>query len=105
MEKKGFTEKMRFDFDTTKSCEIKIKTGIWCRATPNEFRSWKGERRIVRWIKNEEIIEPYDGPVYYMGSNKLDKSKSKVGYAFLHEIDPRAQYSKQRETEHFTIKK
>jgi len=51
MEKKGFTEKMRFDFDTTKSCEIKIKTGIWCRATPNEFRSWKGERRIVRWVK------------------------------------------------------
>jgi hypothetical protein len=39
-----------------------------------------------------------------MGSNKIDKSDPKDGYAFLHDIDPRLQYSKQRQTEHFTIK-
>jgi hypothetical protein len=104
MEKRGNTEKIRYDFDTTKCCEIKIKTGLWCRSTPNEFRSWKGERRIVRWNKDEMIIEEYNGPVYYMGSNKIDKSDPKDGYAFLNNIDPHLQYSKQRATEHFTIK-
>jgi hypothetical protein len=104
MEKRGNTEKIRYDFDTTKCCEVKIDTGLWCRSTPNEFRSWKGERRIVRWNKDEMIIEEYNGPVYYMGSNKIDKSESKCGYAFLSDVDPRLQYSKQRQTEHFTIK-
>ena len=104
MEKRGNTEKIRYDFDTTKCCEIKIKTGLWCRSTPNEFRSWKGERRIVRWNKDEMIIEEYNGPVYYMDSNKIDKSDPKYGYAFLNDINPRLQYSKQRATEHFTIK-
>lgn len=104
MEKRGNTEKIRYDFDTTKCCEIKHDNGKWYRSTPNEFRSWKGERRIVRWNKDEMIIEEYNGPVYYMGSNKIDKSDPKDGYAFLSDIDPRLQYSKQRATEHFTIK-
>jgi hypothetical protein len=50
------------------------------------------------------IIEEYNGLVYYMGSNKIDKSDPKDGYAFLNNIDPHLQYSKQRATEHFTIK-
>jgi len=104
MEKRGNTEKIKYDFDTTKSCEIKHNNGKWYRSTPNEFRSWKGERRIVKWDKTDWNIEEYNGPVYYMGSNKIDKSDPKDGYAFLHEIDPRLQYSKQRQTEHFTVK-
>ena len=83
---------------------MKHDNGIWYRGTPYEFRSWKGERRIVRWNKDEMIIEEYNGPVYYMDSNKIDKSDPKYGYAFLNDINPRLQYSKQRATEHFTIK-
>ena len=69
-EKRGNTEKMRYDFQTASNLEIflPIKKD-WYRVTSREFRSWTGKRRI-----NE--VE-YDGPVYLFGMNKrVNKSSS-----------------------------
>jgi hypothetical protein len=71
MEKQGFTEKVKYDFNTVYSTEVEIN-GTFYRTTANEFRSWGGKRRIfVTKDKNNPYYEEYNGPIYYYGSNKI----------------------------------
>ena len=66
--------KLKYNFNTAGCLEVEYKPGAWSRVTPNSFRSWLGPRRID--------FEPYDGPVYYEGTNfpytplKNDKNRT-----------------------------
>jgi hypothetical protein len=69
MEKKGNTEKLKYDFNTASNLEIfMINLDGWYRVTSREFRSYNGKRRI-----NSEL---YKGPVYIYNTNKkVNKTK------------------------------
>lgn len=75
-EKRGHTEKITYDFNTSGVLEILLK-GIWRRTTCREFRSFDGERRITEPTKTElgNVVVPmrtykYEGPVYMFDTNK-----------------------------------
>jgi len=75
-EKRGETEKLRFDFNTAGLLEIYMKEQ-WYRVTAREFRSFDGLRRISEPTKVElgNVQVPmhtyeYWGPVYMFGTNK-----------------------------------
>jgi hypothetical protein len=80
-EKKGNTEKLIYDFNTTECCEVQISNSQWCRVTPREFRSNSRPRRISE--------KTYDGPIYYYGTNQKVKPENiyKEGLLFIHEVD------------------
>lgn len=77
-EKRGETEKLRYDFNTAGVLEVFIpKLNGWYRVTGREFRSFDGKRRItlpteVHLGKVDVPMETFDywGPVYMFGSNK-----------------------------------
>jgi len=71
MEKKGYTEKLKYDFNTAQGLEVEVN-GIFYRTTANDFRSWGGKRRMLN-VKDRTnpIYEEYFGPVYYLGTNKI----------------------------------
>jgi hypothetical protein len=75
-EKRGATEKLRYDFNTAGVLEIYINE-TWTRVTGREFRSFDGLRRITAptytELGNVQVpMETYEywGPVYMFGSNK-----------------------------------
>ena len=75
-EKRGHTEKITYDFNTSGVLEIFLK-GEWRRTTSREFRSFDGKRRITEPTRTElgNVVVPmrtydYDGPVYMFGTNK-----------------------------------
>ena len=75
-EKRGETEKLRYDFNTAGVLEIYINE-TWTRVTGREFRSFDGLRRITEPTHAElgNVHVPmktyeYWGPVYMFGSNK-----------------------------------
>lgn len=84
-EKRGGTEKIKYDFPTEKDCQVLLKEK-WYRVTPRDFRSWGGKRRIIHWVLGEQIIEEYDGPIYYWDTNKICKEpvNEKVQYISNH---------------------
>ena len=76
-EKRGQTEKIKFDFNTAGVLEIQYHDGSWGRATAGTFRAYDGPRRITEpeyteranpWVPMRTYV--YDGPVYYYGTNK-----------------------------------
>lgn len=77
-EKRGFTGKLQYDFNTAAVCEVCIK-GNWYRTTAREFRSFDGSRRLTEPIKQPGIGDKFDdiefhtydykGPVYVMQTN------------------------------------
>jgi hypothetical protein len=89
-EKKGKPAKLIYPFPTQRCLEIKhYNTGQWYRVTPREFRSYKGERRILQFDEtNTPYYEDYSGPVYYFESNIVYKENT-PGFIYLHNIDPR----------------
>lgn len=75
-EKRGETEKLIYDFNTSGHLEVYMKD-TWYRATSREFRSFDGLRRITEPTKVElgNVDVPmrtyeYWGPVYMFGTNK-----------------------------------
>lgn len=75
-EKRGETEKLRYDFNTSGCLEVYMND-TWYRATGREFRSFDGPRRITEPTKvelgNVDVpMKTYDywGPVYMFGTNK-----------------------------------
>ena len=75
-EKRGETEKLIYDFNTSGCLEVYMKD-TWYRATGKEFRSFDGPRRITEPTKVElgnvdvpMITYDYWGPVYMFGTNK-----------------------------------
>ena len=76
-EKRGEIEKLKYDFNTAGSLEIKHHSIGWHRVTARDFRSFDGERRICEpeYTKLGTVEVPmriyeYFGPVYYWGTNK-----------------------------------
>lgn len=76
-EKRGQTEKIRFDFNTAGVLEIQLHNETWYRVTAATFRAYDGPRRITEpqftergnpWVPLHTYV--YEGPVYYYGSNK-----------------------------------
>jgi hypothetical protein len=93
-EKKGFTGKMKYDFDTSKCCEIEWKPGRWGRVTSREFRSFNGNRRILNVSDpSNSFYECYEGPIYFYGTNnKVPENELCEGYNYSGGVDPREQY-------------
>lgn len=77
-EKRGETEKLKYDFNTAGCLEVEVEEGKWYRVTCREFRSFDGPRRI----SEAEYVElgrvngipmrqyAYTGPLYAYGTNK-----------------------------------
>ena len=63
MEKTGYTEKLKNDFNDSKLLEVYLpKLDNWYRVTCKDFRSFDGKRRIQG--------EDYEGPLYAYGTNR-----------------------------------
>ena len=63
MEKTGYTEKLKNDFNESKLLEVYLpKLDNWYRVTCKDFRSFDGKRRIQG--------ENYEGPLYAYGTNR-----------------------------------
>ena len=93
-EKNGNTIKLVYDFNEAYCCEVEYEPGKWARATPREFRSFQGNRRILNVDDSNNIFyEEYNGPVYLFGTNKIIENVGK-GIQFENDIDPRDQYRK-----------
>ena len=91
-EKRGQTEKLRYDFNEARCCEIWYKgLNRYARVTPREFRSFGGKRRILN-VDNPRnaFYEDYEGPVYYMMTNKkVPAGQIEPKVMFLGDKDPR----------------
>ena len=73
-EKRGQTEKIKFEFNTAGVLEIQYATGGWGRVTAVTFRAYDGPRRITepQFTEKSNPHVPmrtylYEGPVYYSG--------------------------------------
>jgi hypothetical protein len=90
-EKKGFTGKLIYDFDTEKCLEVQLPNENWYRVTPREFRSYSRPRRIMVAHNSELIPYPYDGPIYFYETNIKVKPNQiyKQGVLFIDQIDSR----------------
>jgi hypothetical protein len=94
-EKKGNTIQLIYDFNTARCCEIEYTPKKWARVTCREFRSFKGNRRILNVDNsNNTFYEDYEGPVYLYGTNKRINTNT-IGIQYENGIDPREQYRKQ----------
>ncbi len=76
-EKRGRTEKIRYDFDTAGVLEIFLNKK-WYRVTSSDFRSFNGPRRITLpdYVEHGNVKVPlttyeYDGPIYAWGTNYM----------------------------------
>jgi hypothetical protein len=105
MEKKGSTEKLRYDFNESRCCEIwSDKLNRYVRITSREFRSFGGKRRILNFdLKNTPLYEEYIGPVYWFGTNKKIPSELiKPEIMFINNKDLRS-FGIPRKHENFTL--
>lgn len=101
-EKRGNTVKLVYDFNSARCCEIEYKPGKWIRTTAREFRSFKGNRRILNVDNPDNVFyEDYYGPVYLFGTNKLS-TPTKEGIQFPEDGDPR-QFGIRRKHESFNL--
>ena len=56
-------KKLVYDFNTASCLEVEYAQNKWARVTSNEFRSYRGNRRINGL--------PYEGLTFYLGSNYI----------------------------------
>lgn len=95
-EKKGFTGKLVYDFNTAACLEVQLNDN-WYRVTGREFRSFNLPRRISEMIGDEYITKNYEGPVYlFMTNTKVKEKDLKPGLMCPDDIDPRAEISDKR---------
>ncbi len=84
-EKRGGTEKIRFDFNTAAVLEVQMD-GIWYRVTASDFRAFDGQRRLTNPTSNQKGVtyvgvttDEYEGPTYLYATNiqvaKLNTSR------------------------------
>lgn len=67
--------RLQHPFNDAGCLEVEFKPGKWARVTANEFRSAAGNRRING--------EPYNGPVYYLGTNNRYLKKSNEPFRLI----------------------
>ncbi len=89
-EKRGDLVKLVYDFNSARCCEVSFDGEMWARVTAREFRSFNGKRRILN-VENpsKPYYEEYLGPIYYYGTNRVNKKPKKIGLSFINSIDPR----------------
>jgi hypothetical protein len=88
-EKKGNTVKLFYDFPTQLSTEV-FEHGAWNRVTCKHFRSFNGQRRIMKFDKqNKPYYEEYNGPVFLYETNIKLKDMTKKGYVYPHDVMPK----------------
>jgi len=78
-EKRGQTEKLKYDFNTAKAVYVKMGDK-YSRVTERDFRSYNGERFILI----NGVYEQYNGPLYYYNTNKICRepiSENRIQYA------------------------
>ena len=75
-EKRGFTGKLKYDFNTAWVCEIQMGEK-WYRVLEKDFRSFNGPRRLTKPLgvalgKVDMGLETfmYEGPYYYWNTNQ-----------------------------------
>lgn len=74
-EKKGLTEKLRFDFNESRCLEVEYNTDKWARVTAETFRSYHSRRRILNVDDTKNVFyEEYNGPIYHYMTNIICKS-------------------------------
>ena len=97
-EKRGFTGKLEYDFNTAGVLEVCMNS-TWYRTTAREFRSFDGPRRITEPIQqpgkdiksySDIKFKTYDyyGPVYLFATNTLVEKKDT--YKFIKHTNERA---------------
>ena len=93
-EKEGKLVKLDYDFNTVKCCEVEYKPGKWARVTSREFRSFRGNRRILNVDDPKNpFYESYNGPTYIFDTNRIS-GEEKIGLSYVNGIDPRVKYTK-----------
>lgn len=93
-EKEGKLVKLEYDFNTARCCEVEYKPGKWARSTAREFRSFKGNRRILNVDDSKNpFYEDYYGPTYVFDTNRIEENGI-MGINYENGIDPRAKYTK-----------
>lgn len=98
-EKRGETEKLKYDFNTAGCLEVQMKSGNWFRVTSREFRSFDGPRRITEqsYVVHGRVTDiplvqyEYKGPVYAYATNKRVRKEN------TQEIVRSIHYDKMRE--------
>ena len=89
-EKKGNTVKLIYDFQTQLSTEV-FDYGAWNRVTCKQFRSFNGQRRILKFDKqNQPYYEEYNGPVFLHETNIKLKDTTKKGYVYPNDEKPKS---------------
>ena len=89
-EKTGNLIKLTYEFNSGWCCEVSFDGDMWARVTAREFRSFNGKRRILNVENpNKPYYEEYSGPIYYYGTNRVNKKPKKIGLVFIHNKDPR----------------
>ena len=101
MQKEFDKAKLEFPFEGD-LLEIQTKEGKWLQTTRITFRSYDGPRRITTYdtkltidplniqsVHTSSFSQPYEGPVYYYGSNQrgIWKSSFKVLYSQELKVD------------------
>lgn len=93
-EKEGKLVKLEYDFNTVKCCEVEYKPGKWARSTAREFRSFRGNRRILNVDDSKNpFYEDYYGPTYIFDTNRISNINT-PGLSYENGIDPRVKYTK-----------
>jgi hypothetical protein len=75
---------------------VKLPNGKWYRVTANEFRSYDTERRFGVGDNHE----PYNGDVYYYGTNKI-APKENICKIIYHPQHPRREIMLRPHERHF----
>jgi len=89
-EKTGNLVKLVYEFNSARCCEVSFDGENWARVTAREFRSFNGKRRILNVENpNKPYYEEYNGPIYYYGTNRINKKPKKIGLVFINNTDPR----------------
>lgn len=81
--------KMHYPFNDAALLEVEYAPGKWARVTGNHFRSYTGNRRING--------DPYNGPIYYQGTNTRYKKKANdvIRIVSIEELNGRRSTKKQ----------
>jgi hypothetical protein len=90
-EKQGQTEKLIYDFNTARCCEVQLLNGEWHRVTPREFRSNSRPRRTQEIHDSKLVVQEYNGPIYFYNTNKIVKEDQmyRIGLLFIDQVDMR----------------
>ena len=88
-EKEGKSLKLDYDFNTVRCCEVEYKPEKWARTTVREFRSFRGNRRILNVDDSiNPFYEEYYGPTYIFNTNQISNINT-PGLSYENGVDPR----------------